>query len=41
MPTISTDILDIAYENSGPAERHVLLLTHGGPDDATISTVGR
>ncbi len=35
MPTISTDLLDIFYEEGGPADGPVVLLAHGWPDDAT------
>lgn len=35
MPTIATDLLDIAYHDSGPIDGPVALLLHGWPDDAT------
>jgi pimeloyl-ACP methyl ester carboxylesterase len=33
MPTISTDVLDIAFEEGGPREGPPVLLLHGWPDD--------
>ena len=35
MPMLSTDILDIAYDDTGPQDGPVVLLLHGWPDDAT------
>jgi pimeloyl-ACP methyl ester carboxylesterase len=35
MKSLSTDTLDIAYEDTGPADGRVVLLLHGWPDDAT------
>ena len=35
MPTLTTDDLEIAYEDSGPKAGPVVLLLHGWPDDAT------
>jgi pimeloyl-ACP methyl ester carboxylesterase len=33
MPTLTTDILEIAYETGGPPDGHLVLLLHGWPDD--------
>jgi pimeloyl-ACP methyl ester carboxylesterase len=38
MKIASTDTLDIAYQEGGPAEGRVVLLLHGWPDDATTWT---
>lgn len=38
MPTLSTDTLDIVFEEGGPADGPVVLLLHGWPDDATTWT---
>ncbi len=35
MPTLTTETLEIAYEDGGPPEAPVILLLHGWPDDAT------
>ena len=35
MPSVQTDTLDIAYEDSGPPGAPVILLLHGWPDDAS------
>ncbi|MGI4860021.1 MAG: alpha/beta fold hydrolase [Janthinobacterium lividum] len=35
MPTLATDLLDIAYQDSGPKDGPVVLLIHGWPDDAS------
>ncbi|WP_459618138.1 alpha/beta fold hydrolase [Bordetella sp. 2513F-2] len=34
MPTVRTDVLEIAYEAHGPADGRPLVLLHGWPDDA-------
>ena len=33
MKTVSTPVLDIAYEESGPADGRPIVLMHGFPDD--------
>ena len=35
MPTLPTELLDIAYRDSGPHDGPVVLLIHGWPDDAS------
>ena len=35
MPTLTTDLLDIAYLDNGPKEGSAVLLIHGWPDDAS------
>ena len=35
MPKLTTDTLDIAYEDHGPRDGPVVLLIHGWPDDAS------
>ena len=35
MPTLTTDLLEIAYLDQGPRDGSPVLLLHGWPDDAT------
>ena len=35
MPTLSTETLNVAYQDAGPPDAPVVLLLHGWPDDAT------
>lgn len=35
MPTISTSLLEISYNDTGPRDAHAILLHHGWPDDAS------